>query len=577
MGAGTDFLTALFGAELPGTTAIQLWTLKTRKSTYLASARAGDPTIKSLGLVDVYVAAGLAPKKLAANKRCDAKNIAGIGALWMDVDVNGGPDEKTGAAPSIDAAVALCTAVAPPSLVVLTGGGCQPWWLLDEPLLLRNDVEREALTLHVQTWQGVHRAIANTEGWTVDYTHDLARLMRPPGTINGKGGQERPVELHPDFTGAQRYSLDELRTRTVNRRVASSGPAPSGRRATDNGLVIADDAEPPIVLFEALQQNSELFNRTWRHARKDNGAGSWSLSEYDLSLASQAMAAGWSDQQVVDLLVFHRNRYEPGGTKQLRLDYLERTVTRAHASARREEAEKERVEAIEDIEAIDQSGETPTAAITFELFNRIIASGIEGAPEVIRLRQFGTAADLARFILTVRHEQVERDISLGDIHGLLIQARFNASIAVETGHVVSTVRQANWQSAVRVLLRQRELVIEEEDTREGDVAELIRLYLERRGVPKRSDDALHERAPFTEGGRVYLHMRSFHRFVGMSTHGAPTKSDLLVALRGLGFERTTLAFHDQDVGRTSVSYWSAPLRGLPPAGVLGDRFELESV
>ena len=86
-------------------------------------------------------------------------------------------------------------------------------------------------------------------------------------------------------------------------------------------------ADPPRAKFDALMQGNR-FAQTWGHARSD--LQDQSPSTYDMSLASQAVGAGWTDQEVTDLLIAHR-RYQKVDLK-LRLDYYQRTLANARAS-----------------------------------------------------------------------------------------------------------------------------------------------------------------------------------------------------------------------------------------------------
>jgi hypothetical protein len=59
-----------------------------------------------------------------------------------------------------------------------------------------------------------------------------------------------------------------------------------------------------------------------------------SLSGWDLSLASQAAHAGWADQEIADLITWHRDQW-PGMTRKRGTStyYVRRTVSMARASA----------------------------------------------------------------------------------------------------------------------------------------------------------------------------------------------------------------------------------------------------
>lgn len=541
------FLHALFGTATANGAVIQLWTLHDKKSHYTRSWYGVSPYE---GKLDVYVAAGLIPAPRGASHRGRSRDVVAIGGLWMDVDVNGGPEAKTRAAPDLDAARELCSAIADPTIIVNSGYGLQPWWLFQEPWILGGDTERDAAQGLVIAWQDAHRAAAGQAGYGLDATHDLARLMRLPGTYNGKGGLQAPVTTI--LEDGPRISPIEAQTLLVGRPRAAGRPGTTTTRPSMGAIVVGPDHDPPFERFAALMENSDVFARTWKHERKDRAAAGWSMSEYDLSLATQAVNAGWTEQEVADLLTAHRRRYDPGGDKGRRPDYIERTVQKARSDNRRQESAREREEAIEELTELAESGQPGDADRTFDLINILISSGCEATPEVAKLIQYGTDADLARLALILRDGT---RLDLGDMDGLLNQRRFTKSLASQTGHLMDGVREPNWRAAVRVLLRHRELIVETEDTTWGELSEWLRVYLDRRGVPKRDDDVLAARLPFVEEGAVCVHVPTFSRFLKTALGVTASRSDALAAMRACGFERVAFN-HGADNGRrTTVSYW----------------------
>jgi hypothetical protein len=253
--------------------------------------------------------------------------------LWLDVDVIGGPDDKTGAAPDQLAAAKLTQATAQPTLLVSSGYGIQAWWLLREPWRFASrDEQRDAALMSAQ-WHALHRAEAYRRGFGLDHTHDLARLLRVPGTVNAKGGASKPVTVLADTQ--VRYDRDTLREMCA---AAGDVPVALGEAdvATGGALpdVVTRDPRISHERLEALRFNSPEFERSWLHARGEH----WSLSEYDLSIATHAAQAGWSDQEIADLVAHHRRLWNPGDPKSSRRDYLRRTVAKARDGGQRARA-----------------------------------------------------------------------------------------------------------------------------------------------------------------------------------------------------------------------------------------------
>jgi hypothetical protein len=89
-------------------------------------------------------------------------------------------------------------------------------------------------------------------------------------------------------------------------------------------VVLNPFADPPNDRFFPLMSSSETFRQSWERQRTDLHDSS--ASAYDLSLASIAYSHGWSDQEIVDLLVASRRRH---GDPKLREDYYARTLRKA--------------------------------------------------------------------------------------------------------------------------------------------------------------------------------------------------------------------------------------------------------
>ena len=314
-----EFLTQLWGDELPGPRLrIQTWSLATKRAQLL---RAPVGATGIAGQTDIYTGVTLAHDQRITGRPAAADSRA-IAGLWLDLDVNGGPDRKTGACPTIDDAERLARAVLEPTITVRSGYGLHAWWLFIEPWVFAGVFDQERAATMAAQWFELHRRAALEQGWHVDHAHDLARLLRLPGTINGKGGLAAPVT--GQLCGARwtRVSLAEEAARAGDIDPRIGAPATS----TVVQVTVRENAEIPEPKLAAALHNLPEFAATWEHRRSEH----WSLSEYDLALCSiAAQLEDWTDQDLADLIVHHRRRFETDSGKASRPDYLRRTIARA--------------------------------------------------------------------------------------------------------------------------------------------------------------------------------------------------------------------------------------------------------
>jgi putative DNA primase/helicase len=330
------FLGTLWGRKPPGR--IQVWRLATRASWYFELPQMVDTLIVE-GAGDLYTGACLAPGDLGSFKRCRNDQAAAIAGVWADIDVNGGPEDKTGAAPDMASAMELSSSLLEPTVLVNSGYGLQAWWCFERPWVFggkpfgdsptRSEVEgdRARAALIVAQFQKLLREQAGERGYTIDATHDLARLLRLPGTFNCKGGDKAPVTMvacDPQL----RYAVAHIKALC-----AKAGTVDLVAEPDEPDLPVIDIGavrEMGQVQLDALLNNSREFKATWLHAR----GGNWSLSEYDLALCSLGVGAELNDQQLAGLIALHRKLWG-SPEKGKRRDYVRRTIAKARAKTQR--------------------------------------------------------------------------------------------------------------------------------------------------------------------------------------------------------------------------------------------------
>lgn len=345
-----DFLDALW-PEIPEGTSILIWTMPDRRSHWFTTTAAAAAAAVMLAAThDVYTMVSLQASGLAADQRGSAEEVRALCGLWMDIDVAGDGHSSKKYPPTIEAAreILYADTLPAPTFVNHTGGGVHAWWLFTEPWTLDSSEERRQAARLAEDWQILIRRRAQALGYTADSTHDLARVLRVPGTTNRKLAKQRiirpvtvldrtEVRLNPsDF----RELLDEARASAelalerdptlatpatpatnVVQMPAPSAPAESGWSLRDGATVAAIDLRTLDKRFP------NLFLDTWNGERKDFASGKDSESEHQMALANYAALLGWPDQRIIDLLVHHRRIRTKQGPKHLK--YYQKTLDAA--------------------------------------------------------------------------------------------------------------------------------------------------------------------------------------------------------------------------------------------------------
>jgi hypothetical protein len=157
----STFLHALWDTK-PDGTAVQLWRKSDSKNFTFPNLEAASDWVTGNGpTCDCYMAAGLAARTGPPSRnRTTARQIVGIAGVWADIDVNGGPEGKRGAAPTFEAALELAESLALPTITINSGYGLQAWWLFHSVWTFETEAERESAAKIVLGFQGALRAEA---------------------------------------------------------------------------------------------------------------------------------------------------------------------------------------------------------------------------------------------------------------------------------------------------------------------------------------------------------------------------------------------------------------------------------
>ncbi len=158
---------------------------------------------------DVYAAVGLQCERPANMSRGAEPGVSALPGFWADVDIAGGAHKARDLPPTEQDARSLIDAAGlEPTIIVHSGFGLQPYWLLREPWRIESEDERQRLKSLSSRFQLNLRLRANMRGWTLDSTADLCRVLRVPGTFNHKvDGDIRMVTAE---YGEHFYNLDDF-------------------------------------------------------------------------------------------------------------------------------------------------------------------------------------------------------------------------------------------------------------------------------------------------------------------------------------------------------------------------------
>lgn len=546
-----EFLRALWSTK-PDTTAIQLWRKSDHKTFTFQSLDPAVEWVRGNQATDCYMAAGLAAKTSQPSKRRATKQqVVGIAGVWADIDINGGPEDKRGAASTLEEAINLAESVLQPTILVNSGYGLQAWWLFDDGVwLFHTTEERDHAQKIVAGFHGALKAEAKRRGYTIDSTFDLARLMRVPGGRNHKGASEVPVEV-----------LDDGGPRHARAKIESVGSEYQNQRPTAISLMsgegvdieIKDNAQPPLMKLQQLMEVDDDFKANWNHVRTSKNTN-WSMSEYEFSFINIFAAAGWEDQEICDALVFHRLYYEPGDPRgRNRAQRIAESIGKVRATRQHDEeritGEQDRESAVEELAAIASEGGLDPVR-TIGVFNRVV-----GGPEIKELVQFGRDPETTRYVLTLANGD---EVPIGGVENLLNSDRFKQRFAAVTGHILKRVKADKWDEVVQALLSARTLRDDAEDTRAHRAAEWVHAFTERR-TSSDKDAACQANDPFTTDTHLHIPLGPFHQWLRKVRGERIQDVDLRQYLESAGFERKTVNYIRDDGKRSSRSYFSAPL------------------
>jgi hypothetical protein len=218
----------LYGSADAGFLPIFTWPNK--RTQWFAVDRLEDAAAAACALANqklhVYHGMGLHPAALGSDRRGTAEGVCALPGFYMDLDVKGPGHTETALPESVDEVCAFLAGFPlPPSLLNFTGGGIHAHWLLREVQMINDEEKRAHVAGVLRRLQAEIQRRGREHGWAFESTADLARVLRPAGTINHKG---EPVLVRALHESGERYLLEEIED------VLPSDDEPARPRASDD-------------------------------------------------------------------------------------------------------------------------------------------------------------------------------------------------------------------------------------------------------------------------------------------------------------------------------------------------------
>ncbi|ATE52110.1 hypothetical protein [Actinosynnema pretiosum] len=198
------------------------------------------------GVMGVFDSQTLSRKPIRAGHRYTSADADALLSCWAEVDF-GKPD----APPTLRDALRVVDAVGlPPTTIRHSGNGVHLSWALSEVWELTTDADRrEAAELERDVVRTVAYRARELGLWQVDRVHDLARVLRTPGTLNMKNPDDPKLVTILSHEPGRVFEPDDVRAVLIERKYLDAMNVSSGVTDEQQRAVLAR-----VNLHRAWQQ-----------------------------------------------------------------------------------------------------------------------------------------------------------------------------------------------------------------------------------------------------------------------------------------------------------------------------------
>ena len=277
---------------------------------------------------DVYCGLCTTDSPLDKYHRATSKTISGKTAVWCDIDIQGGKHEGDKYPPDFETAKSFLPIT--PSIVVKSGGGQHDYWFFDQVQIINDENRTQAEQLN-KDFLAVIRHRAGKYGGAVDPVHDLARVLRVPGTFNYKLGKDKPMIVFMTEVNDINYSVSEFRAEVdkllaeIPAQEKKESPSPVLLNDLDSDTLeqLSDDEVIERILNSKQGERfAKLFN--------DGDTSAYNDDDSSADMALMSMLPFWTGGNAEQMeRIFSRSALAQRDKWKNRADYKQMTIEHA--------------------------------------------------------------------------------------------------------------------------------------------------------------------------------------------------------------------------------------------------------
>lgn len=193
---------------------VSLWDKFTKESIHIPISKISTITQQAQTLVsqnkDVYYGVALRRPNLLKSQRGKLQDTRGLPGFFLDIDIDTALSAHVAQnlPKNEDQIVEILSVLPPPTSIIDSGHGWHVYWLFNQVQSITHANSLD-IAKSLERFQRKAIAHANALGYHVDFTGDIPRVLRLPGTINLKAGLNKPVTVL-DSSGPRYVDINAL-------------------------------------------------------------------------------------------------------------------------------------------------------------------------------------------------------------------------------------------------------------------------------------------------------------------------------------------------------------------------------